>query len=122
MTQILPKLWPVDQSTTHTSGDPNHCFTNYCPKKMTNHSTKSPNIIKFYPKNLYRLTQIINMLFINLSRTFQQLQNVSTHPNTPQFVSRTPYPTTCLFASKISHKIDKYSINIYKKWLTKKAS
>ena len=29
------------------------------------------------------------MLFINLSRTFQQIQNVSTHPNTPQFVSRT---------------------------------
>ena len=62
------------------------------------------------------------MLFINLSRTFQQIQNVSTHPNTPQFVSRTPYPTTCLFASKITHLIDKYSINIYKKWLTKKAS
>ena len=62
------------------------------------------------------------MLFINLSRTLQQIQNVSTHPNTPQFVSRTPYPTTCLFASKITHHIDKYSINIYNKWLTKKAS
>ena len=62
------------------------------------------------------------MSFINLSITFQQIQNVSTHPNTPQFVSTTPYPTTCLFASKITQHIDKYSINIYKKWLTKKAS
>ena len=60
------------------------------------------------------------MLFINLSRTFKQIQNVSTHPNTPQFVSRTLYPTTYLFASKITYHIDKYSINIYKKWLTKK--
>ena len=60
------------------------------------------------------------MLFNNLSRTLQQIQNVSTHPNTPQFVSRTPYPTTCLFASKITHHIDKNSINIYNKWLTKK--
>ena len=95
-------------------------FTNYCTKKISNHSTKSQNLIKFYPKNLYRFTQSVNMLFINLSITFQQIQNVSTHPNTPQFVSRTPYPTTCLFASKITHHINKYSINIYKKWLTKK--
>ena len=67
---------------------------------------------------MYRFTQPVNMLFINLSITFQQIQNVSTHPNTP---SITPYPTTCLFASKITHHIDKYSVKNIKKITHKKS-